>query len=84
MAHLGGVIDKEGKFIAKIDTKESGTRFKMVGPVRDDEQQAAQDLSAIRAAAHGKVTRLAKLQASEHIATGSDAAAVVATWSDQG
>ena len=35
----------------KIDTKESGTRFKMEGPARDDKQQAAQDLSSIRAAA---------------------------------
>ena len=63
MAHPGGVIKKDGKSIAKIETKESGTRFKMVGPPRVDEQQAAQDLSAIRAAADGEATRLAKLQA---------------------
>ena len=35
----------------------------MEGPVRDDEKQAAQDLSSIRAAADGEATRLAKLQA---------------------
>ena len=51
---LGGVINKDGKFIAKIDTSESGTRFAMVGPPRDDEQQAVQDLSFIRAAADGE------------------------------
>ena len=63
MAHLGGVINKDGQFIAKIDTKESGTRFAMVGPLRDDEQQAAQDLSSIRAAADGEATRSGGLKA---------------------
>ena len=63
MAHLGGVINRAGHFVAKVETKESGTRFKMEGPGRDDEQQAAQDLSAIRAAADGVATRPAKLQA---------------------
>jgi hypothetical protein len=38
MAHLGGVINKEGQFVAKIDTKESGSRFYILGPVRDEEQ----------------------------------------------
>lgn len=63
MAHLGGVINKNGEFIAKIDTKESGTRFKMMGPVRDEEQQAAQDLSSIRAAADKELTRSGGLEA---------------------
>ena len=63
MAHLGGVINKAGQFVAKVETKDSETRFKMEGPARDDEQQAAQDLSAIRAAADGVATRPAKLQA---------------------
>ena len=53
MAHLGNVFHKDGQFIAKIDTSESGTRFAMAGPLRDDEQQAAQDLSFIRAALTG-------------------------------
>ena len=53
MAHVGNVFHKDGQFIAKIDTSESGTRFAMAGPPRDDEQQAAQDLSFIRAAADG-------------------------------
>jgi len=60
---LGSIEEVDGRFIAKVDTKESGTRFWIEGPLRDDEQQAAQDLSAIRAAAHGEATRLAKLQA---------------------
>jgi hypothetical protein len=63
MAHLGGVINKNGKFIATIDTRESDTRFYILGPVRNEKQQAAQDLSSIRAAADGEATRLAKLQA---------------------
>ena len=63
MAHLGGVINKDGQFIAKIDTKESGTRFKMVGPVRDEEQLAARDLSFMRAAADGEATRTGGLKA---------------------
>ena len=63
MAHLGGVINKGGQFIAKIDTSESGTRFAMVGPPRDDEQQAVQDLSFIRAAADGEATRFGGLKA---------------------
>ena len=63
MAHLGGVINKDGQSFAKIDTSESGTRFAMEGPPRDDEQQATQDLSFIRAAADGEVTRLSGLKA---------------------
>ena len=63
MAHLGGVINRDGRFIAKTDTKDSGTRFAMEGPLRDDEQQAAQDLSAIRAATSGGATRSGGLKA---------------------
>ena len=63
MAHLGGVINKEGQFVAKIDTKESGTRFYILGPVRDEEKHAAQDLSSIRAAADGEATRPSGLKA---------------------
>ena len=51
MAHLGFVFNKGGQSIARIDTSESGTRFAMEGPLRDDEKQAAQDLSSIRVAA---------------------------------
>ena len=51
----------------------------MEGPLRDDEQQAAQDLSAIRAAADGEATRPAKLQAmqlaAKHLRDGAKAAA---------
>ena len=63
MAHLGGVINKGSQFIAKIDTKESGTRFYILGPVRDEEQQAAQDLSSIRAAADGYLPRSSGMKA---------------------
>ena len=63
MAHLGGVINKAGQFVAKVETKDSGARFKMEGPARDDEQQAAQDLSSIRAAADGEATRSGGLKA---------------------
>ena len=63
MAHLGFVFNKGGQSIARIDTSESGTRFAMEGPPRDDEQQAMQDLSFIRAAADGEVTRFGGLKA---------------------
>jgi hypothetical protein len=63
MAHLGDVFNKHGRFVAKIDTKESGMRFAMTGPPRDSEQEATQDLSFIRAAADGEATRLVGLQA---------------------
>ena len=63
MAHLGFVFNKGGQSIARIDTSESGTRFAMVGPPRDDEQQAMQDLSFIRAAADGEATRFGGLKA---------------------
>ena len=56
MAHLGRVVNKDGKFIAKIYTRELDTRFAMEGPRRGDEQQASQDLSSIRAAADGEAT----------------------------
>ena len=63
MAHLGRVVNKDGKFIAKIYTRESDTRFAMEGPRRGDEQQASQDLSSIRAAADGEATRTGGLKA---------------------
>ena len=63
MAHLGGVINKAGQFVAKVETKDSDTRFKMEGPARDDEQQAARDLSFIRAAADGELSRSGGLKA---------------------
>ena len=63
MAHLGFVFNKGGQSIARIDTSESGTRFAMEGPPRDDEQQAMQDLSFIRAAADGERTRSGGLKA---------------------
>ena len=63
MAHLGFVFNKGGQSIARIDTSESGTRFAMVGPPREDEQQAMQDLSFIRAAADGEATRFGGLKA---------------------
>ena len=68
MAHLGGVINKAGQFVAKVETKDSDTRFKMEGPARDDEQQAAQDLSSIRAAADGELTRSGGLKAMQLVA----------------
>ena len=68
MAHLGGVINKDGRSFAKVDTSDSGTRFKIEGPLRGDEPQAIQDLSAIRAAADGETTRPAKLQAMQLVA----------------
>ena len=68
MAHLGGVIHKAGQFVAKVETKDSETRFKMKGPARDDEQQAAQDLSFIRAGADGEVTRFGGLKAMQQAA----------------
>ena len=76
--HLGGVISKNGRFIAKIDTKESGTRFAMEGPLRDNEQQAAQDLTYIRTAADGEAARPAGLHAmklaAKHLRDGAKAA----------
>ena len=68
MAHLGGVINNDGKFVAKIDTKESGTRFYILGPVRDEEKRAAQDLSSVRAAADGEATRSSGLKAMQLVA----------------
>ena len=54
MAQLGVVIRKTGQYVAKIDTLAAGTRYKMLGPPRgDDEQVAYQDLCYIRAAAEG-------------------------------
>ena len=54
MAQLGVVIRKTGQYVAKIDTLAAGTRYKMLGPPRgDDEQLAYQDLCYIRAAAEG-------------------------------
>ena len=55
----------------------------MVGPPRDDDQQAAQDLSAIRAAAVEEATRPAKLQAmqlaAKQLRDGAKAAALGGT-----
>jgi len=59
----GSIGEVDGRFIAKIDTSESGTRFWIEGPLRDGEQEAAQDLSAIRAAAAGEATRSGRLKA---------------------
>ena len=53
MTQLGNVYTHKGKFLAKIDARESGERFYMEGPRRQDKQQAAQDLAEIRAAAGG-------------------------------
>ena len=63
MAHLGGVFTTNGKFFAKIETREGGTRFHMEGPRREDKEQAAQDLSDIRVAASGEASRLDELRA---------------------
>ena len=38
----GGIEDVDGRFIAKIDTSESGTRIWIEGPPRDSNQHAAQ------------------------------------------
>ena len=50
MAHLGGVFTTNGKYFAKIETREGGTRFYMEGPRREGEEQAAQDLERARIA----------------------------------
>ena len=63
MAQLGNVHTSKGKVFAKIDTTEAKERFYMEGPRRDAEQQAAQDLTYIRAAASGESTRLGELRA---------------------
>ena len=63
MAHLGDVYTSNGKFFAKIETREGGTRFYMEGPRRENSQEAAEDLTHIRAAASGKTTRLEALRA---------------------
>ena len=57
MAHLGGVSRKDDLFFAKVDTQESGVRYKMEGPLRSDEQEAFQDLHYIRSCSEGETTR---------------------------
>ena len=79
MAHLGDVYSSNDKFFAKVDTTEAGTRFKMVGPRREDKQQAAQDLTDIRAAAGGEATRLSELRAMKGVANRLLAQAKAAT-----
>ena len=50
MAHLGRVSRTDDLFFARVDTQESGVRYKMEGPLRSDEQEALQDLHYIRSA----------------------------------
>ena len=64
MLSLGGVCQRKGQFLAKVDTFDAGTRYYIVGPPRgDDEQQAYQDLCYIRAVAEDSPTRVQGLQA---------------------
>ena len=63
MANLGDLYMSNGKCFAKIETWEKGTKFKIVGPRREDKQQAAQDLTYIRAAGSRDSTRLGELRA---------------------
>ena len=63
MTHLGYVFTSNDKFFAKIATRAGGTQFYMEGPRREDKQQAAKDLTDIRAAASGEATRLHELRA---------------------
>ena len=64
MLSLGGVSQRKGQCLAKVDTFDAGTRYYIVGPPRgDDEQQAYSDLSYIRAAAEGAPTRAHGLRA---------------------
>ena len=55
MAHLGGVSRKGDLFFAKVDTQESGVRYKMEGPLRSDEQEAFEDLHYIRSCSEGEL-----------------------------
>ena len=58
MEQLGGVVQRDGQFVAKVDTLYEGTRYYMVGPLRgEDEQQAFRDLCYMRAAAERVPTR---------------------------
>jgi len=57
MAHLGGVFQRGDMFFARVETKESGDRYKMEGPLRGDEQEALQDLDYIRSCSEGEGTR---------------------------
>ena len=68
MAQLGDIFEKAGSYFAKIDTKERGVRYAMVGPPRCGTQAALQDLAAIRTGAAGAPTRSEGLQAMERIA----------------
>jgi hypothetical protein len=43
-------------FSARIDTQDSGVRYKMESPLREDQQEACQDLDYIRSAAEGDAT----------------------------
>ena len=64
MSELGVVTQKDNQFVAKIATYDLGQRYQFAGPLRgDDEQQAHQDLSYIRAAAEGAPTRAQGLHA---------------------
>ena len=64
MLSLGGVCQRKGQLLAKVDTFDAGTRYYIVGPPRgDDEQQAYQDLCYIRAAAEGASTHVQGLHA---------------------
>ena len=73
MAQLGVVCERNGQYVAKIETLDLGTRYKFTGPPRgDDEQQASQDLCYIRAAAEGTPTRVGGLQAMQSAASETD------------
>ncbi len=62
MGRLGGVFRRDGRFVAKVETQESGVRYKMEGPLRAVEQEAVQDLDYIRSAAEGEPTWAEGLQ----------------------
>ena len=62
IASLGGVFHRDGRFFAKVETQESGVRYKMEGPLRAVEHEAVQDLDYIRSAAEGEPTWAEGLQ----------------------
>ena len=57
MSHLGCISRTDDRFFAKVDTQESGVRYKMEGPLRREEKEALHDLDYIRSAAEGDVTQ---------------------------
>ena len=49
MAHLGRVSRKDDLFFARVDTQESGVRYKMEGPPRSDRAGSSSETSTTSA-----------------------------------